>query len=119
GQRGHQVAIKLDHRHLAMALEQRERDGTLSRADLHQVVAGLGIDRLDDLVDDGAVVQEVLPEVLLGGLGEGVRSHRDMAPVRAVAIAEQVRTAANRLEGSAVPLPAISSAVPWSTATRG
>ena len=31
----------------------------------------------------------------------------------------QVRIAAYRLEGSALPLPASSSAVPWSTATRG
>ena len=38
---------------------------------------------------------------------------------RCAAIRAQVSTAACRLDGSAIPLPARSSAVPWSTATRG
>ncbi len=38
---------------------------------------------------------------------------------RCAAIRAQISTAACRLDGSAIPLPARSSAVPWSTATRG
>ena len=68
GQRHDQVAVELDRRQRAMAVEQRERDRALARADLDQAVAGLRIDREHDLVDDAAVVQEVLAQRLLGAV---------------------------------------------------
>ena len=66
------------------------------------------------------IVQEVLAEVLLRAALElrvvVVAVH---AAIRWRARRTQVSTAANRLAGSAMPRPARSSAVPWSTATRG
>ena len=52
------------------------------------------------------------------GVDAGIRCVRYRA-CRCAAIRAQVATAASRLDGSASPWPARSSAVPWSTATRG
>ena len=52
------------------------------------------------------------------GVDAGIRCVRYRA-CRCAAIRAQVATATSRLDGSASPWPARSSAVPWSTATRG
>ena len=115
-QRRVQVAVEFDRGECAVLPQQREGQRALAGADLDDGVAGLRVRRLHDLVDDPAVVEEVLAEVFLGGFAEGGRAH---AGIRLRAKRAQVRIAAYRLEGSALPLPASSSAVPWSTATRG
>ena len=110
-----QVAVEFDRGDLAVLLQQRKRQRALAGADLDDGIAGLGVDRLHDLVDHAALVQEILAEVFFRRFGEGGGHAR----IRLRANHAQVRIAANRLEGSATPLPASSSAVPWSTATRG
>ena len=65
GERRDQVAVELDHGEFAMAIEQREGDRALARADFDEPVAGLRVHRLHDLADDPLLVQEVLAEVLL------------------------------------------------------
>ncbi|MNI61639.1 hypothetical protein D3C73_1169200 [compost metagenome] len=123
GQRRDQVAVELDHRHLRVHAQQRQGDRTLARADLDQAVAVPGIDRHHDLVDVVAVGKEVLAELLLGRGGKhraggGMRGSHVLS-VRCRASRAHSVVAACRLEGSAMPRPARSSAVPWSTATRG
>src|SRR6476620_3480300 len=118
GERGDEVAVELDHRQRAVAIEQREGDRALAGADFHEAIAGLRIHRLHDLVDDALLVQEMLAEVFLRfALEAGARLVHAATALRAMRA--QVSTAANRLEGSAMPRPAIDNAVPWSTATRG
>src|SRR5690606_7368118 len=129
GQRREQVAVELDRGQSAVAVEQGQRQRTLAGPDLDDVVAGTGIDRQHDALDHAAVVQEVLAEVLLGVAAEAIgvarvagargRALPAHAPARRSASRLQASLAANRLDGSAVPVPAMSSAVPWSTATRG
>src|SRR5690606_23833602 len=116
GERGKQVAVELDRGQAAVALQQREGHGALARADLDDAVARLGVDREDDLCDHAALVQEVLPQRLLGRPAEATHAAH---PGGRCASRAHVSIAANRLEGSARPLPARSKAVPWSTATRG
>src|SRR5690606_7332183 len=112
-----------------MAIEQRQGQGTLAGADFDDAVARPRIDGQHDLFDHRLFVQEVLPQMLFRVAAEAVGVHATtiVAPVRAVpaharpprASDAHVRIAASRLEGPARPLPARSSAVPWSTATRG
>jgi len=84
------------------------------------------VDGEDDLLHDAAFVQEILAEVFLGadgesgGIARGWPLHARSRRARRVAASRvQAWIAASRLDGSARPLPAMSSAVPWSTATRG
>ena len=64
---------------------------------------------LKDAVNDGLIAQKVLAEAFAGDMVHGVdRWMRSMA----------VSMAAARLPGSALPVPASSSAVPWSTEVR-
>ncbi len=124
GQRPDQVTIELDHGQFRVAAQQRQGDGALARADFDQAVAVFRVDRQDDLVDIAAVGEEVLAELLLGGAGEtgraggGIRRSHGTS-VRWRASRAHSAVAARRLEGSAMPRPARSRAVPWSTATRG
>ena len=88
--------------------QQREGDRALAGTDLDQAIAGLRIDRLHDLVDDR--------RARAGSAGRGaswaaragsVASHARLMPAHARRAtpgdAAQVSTAANRLDGSAVP----------------
>ncbi|KAG1530666.1 hypothetical protein G6F50_017164 [Rhizopus delemar] len=123
GQRRDQVAVELDHRQLRMHAQQRQRDRALARTDFDQAVAVFRIDRHHDLVDVVAIGQEMLAKLLLGRGGEhraggGMRGIHALS-VRCRASCAHSVVAACRLEGSAMPRPARSSAVPWSTATRG
>jgi len=113
-----EVPVEFDDRERAVPIEQREGDGALAGADFDEAIAGPRVHGLHDLRDDALLVQEVLAEVLLrAGLERGgLVAH---AAISLRAMRAQMDTAANRLEGSAMPLPASSSAVPWSTATRG
>jgi hypothetical protein len=130
GERLEQVTVEFDRGQRAVAVEHRQRERALARTDLDDAVPGTRVHRQQDLLDDTALVQEVLPERLLrlaaeaGGvavLGAAVAARRAHARPRARAAARRVHCAmaACRLEGSASPVPAMSSAVPWSTATRG
>ena len=62
GEARRQIPIDLNHREAPGALEQRPRQRTQARADLHQVVARMRIDGGDDAIDVMAVDQEVLAE---------------------------------------------------------
>ena len=97
------VAVDLDHLEPPAALEQRPGQRAEPGSDLDQPLAGLRIDRGDDTREHARVVQEMLPEALAGA----DHPSSSASPI-----------AANRLPGSARPLPARSSAVPWSTDVR-
>src|SRR5690606_3226871 len=125
GQRSDQVAVELDDGQRAMTLEQRQGQRALAGADLDQPVLRARCDRVDDTLDIGLLVQEVLPERFLGAAetARGWCAHAGAPSAsawrRAAASCAQVPMAAIRLVGSARPVPARSSAVPWSPATRG
>ena len=74
------------------------------------------VERRHDAVDDGRVVQEVLAEALAPRrpAGRGGACHQCRWRARRLASC----TAAARLAGSARPVPARSSAVPWSGEVR-
>ena len=119
-----QVAVELDRSQRPVPIQERKRQRALTRADLDNTVAGARVDRHHQFVDNAAVVQEVLAQRFLRWMLEagvrGIAVHAvSLRAMRARARRVQVWMAANRLEGSAVPRPASSSAVPWSTATRG
>ena len=109
GEARHDVRVDLDRVQAARAREQRGGDGAAARADLDDAVARAG-DRWR---------------------GRCARSSRDRAgsaarsassrgsPARpAGRCARPCASAASRLPGSARPVPARSSAVPWSTEVR-
>jgi hypothetical protein len=106
-----QVAVELDRGQRADAREQREGERAFARADLDEALARLRVDRAQQPVDDAALVQEMLPEALLHHVrfGHG-RARSNVSTANATAVA--------RLDGSARPVPAMSSAVPWSTDVR-
>jgi hypothetical protein len=118
-----QVAVELDRGQGADAVEQRQCQRTLAGSDLDDLVAGLRIDGEHDLLDHRTVVQEVLAEAFLRLPGKSSRVVQrwpaHLARRRVMAMRVQALIAAYRLDGSAMPRPAMSNAVPWSTATRG
>src|SRR5690606_12326612 len=124
-----QVAVEFDRRQRTVAVEQRQGQRALAGTDLDDAIARPRIDGQHDLLDHRFFVQEVLSQVLLRIAAEavGIEATAAVAPARVAtaharpprASIAQVRIAASRLDGSARPLPARSSAVPWSTATRG
>ncbi|MCY1447661.1 hypothetical protein D9M71_642910 [compost metagenome] len=59
-----QVLVQLDHVQLCAARQQAGSQGALTRADFQHALAGLGVDRAQDAVDDAGVVQEVLAKAL-------------------------------------------------------
>ena len=107
GERRDEIAVELDDGQRAVLPEQRKGDRALARSDFNQVVARLRVDREHDFLDDVAIMQEVLAQLFLRRFLE--MAH---ARLRACASCAHSATAAIRLEGSALPVPAISSAVP-------
>src|SRR3954470_11851451 len=103
-----QVAIDLDRVERPRAAHQPLGQRAAARADFHQRLRGLGIDVANDAFQHATVVQEVLTEAFAreGHVGR----------VRTNSTARRV--AATRLPASARPVPARSSAVPWSTEVR-
>ena len=95
------------------ARRQRSSRGSGQRAaagaDLDDALPGPGVDCRDDAPQDAGIVQEMLPEPL----ARAVQGGGQPGPRRAAS-----RIDSNRLPGSARPVPARSSAVPWSTDTR-
>jgi len=125
------LAVEFDHgerrigrriaRDFEDAAQQGQRQRALAGADFDQAIAGCGIDGAHDPVHDAGLVQEVLPELLLGLVAVRVHvqaSSRGASRARRAANPMAHLAARIMLEGSASPRPASSSAVPWSTATR-
>ena len=102
---GDHVAVDLDDFQASRAREQVAGQRAQSRSDLDQWLPGLRIDGRDDARDHLLVMQEVLAEALAGAY------HR-------LAQSSASSSAAARLPASARPVPARSSAVPWSTDVR-
>ena len=61
-QRADQVAVELDHGQRAVAAQQWQGDRALAGADLDQAFARCQVHGLDDALDIGALVQEVLSQ---------------------------------------------------------
>ena len=68
---GRQIAVDLDRIHATYRLQQRDSQRRLPGPDLHQVLAGLWVDRIYDLADHDGVVQKVLPESFPGMVAQG------------------------------------------------
>jgi len=98
----HHVGIDLDDVDRAGGCQQRSRDCTAARADLHEAVAGRRRDGAHDPLDRARIVQEMLAVALLR-----VFQGRRVAQSPAASA-----SAARRLPASARPVPARSSAVP-------
>src|SRR6185437_2428559 len=108
-QQCHEVAINLDCIELALCrLQQQARESAAPGADLHQVLIGARADFSHDVSQHRRVVEEVLAKALA--------AHRK--PTHAAASSMASSMAEIRLRGSARPVPARSSAVPWSTEVR-
>src|SRR5690606_19418245 len=63
-----QVAVKLDHGEPADALDQRLGQGHQARADLDHGIAGFGVDRIDNGIDNAAIGQKILTEAFTGNM---------------------------------------------------
>ncbi len=108
-QRRHDVAIDLDHVEPARQRKDRCRDRAAAGADFHEPIARTRVDGAHDPVDRAGVVQEVLPVALLGV----TVLHQCDAWRRARWLSSSASAnAACRLPGSALRVPARSSAVP-------
>ena len=101
-QSGDQVAIELHGMQMPGAAGECVCDCTLPWPDLHDDVIRGRMHRTNDSVDDARVAQEMLTETFACAMFR----HQ----LRAMLTASS--TAANRLDGSARPVPAISNAVP-------
>src|SRR5690606_19831169 len=114
-QGGREIAVQFDGGEAGVGAQQRPGEGALAGADFHQAFAAARRDGADDAVDDAVVVQEVLAETLARPVRGVVhqRASRQRRPISRAAA-----TAVARLPGSARPVPARSSAVPWSTEVR-
>jgi hypothetical protein len=112
-ERGQQIAVELDDIQIGAGIEQRYRDGAAPGADLEQPFPGMRRDRVDDGGDDAGRMQEVLSQAFLGC---GLRAQERR--LSAAIMSSAVRSAWIRLPVSALPLPARSRAVPWSTEVR-
>ena len=106
-QLGGEIAIDLDGVQRAGLADQAFGERAASRADLQQRLLGLRRDFAHDAIEHAAVMQEMLAEPL---------AREDHARLAANSTASRV--AAMRLPASARPVPARSSAVPWSTDVR-
>ena len=102
-----QPRVDLDDVQPRDRLEQRAGEGAAAAADLHHAVIGGRVDGRDQPGDHRGVVQEVLPQPFSRSQG-----HSRRISVNAKS------TAWCRLSGLARPVPARSSAVPWSTEVR-
>ena len=61
-----QVAVQFDDIELAAAVDKPRCQCALSRAYLHEVLFRARIDRLQNAIDNGGVVQKILPETFAG-----------------------------------------------------
>ena len=119
--------IALDRDHPARAFgEQRARQSARARADLDHGRAVQGTGGARDAAGEIEIEQEILAERFLGGKTvppDHVAQRRQIAHARAVAGVRCLRSsaaasraasfsAAMRLDGLALPVPAISNAVP-------
>lgn len=98
---GSEIAIDLDRIQLAGRLEQIFGQCATPRADLHEWIAWLRIDRFDDVSNDAAIMQKILTKTLASE-----NHQRRSTSCRASC------NAAVRLPLSARPVPAKDSAVP-------
>src|SRR5574343_42074 len=109
-QAGDQVTVAFDDVQVIDPLQQGLGDGAEAWADFDYRITTLWIDGRNDGTDDALVDQEVLAKSFAGD----VAFHADfLCAMRAASL-----TASNKLPGSALPVPASSSAVPWSTEVR-
>src|SRR5205807_6918290 len=127
-QQRREITVDLDGIERAVAaFEQRRGERAAPGPDLHQMIPDPGRERARDAQDHRGVVEEVLAEALAarrpaarsdggGGGGRGARQARHQRRCAARRLAS--RTAALKLRESARPLPARSSAVPWSGEVR-
>ncbi len=108
-QRRHDVAIDLDDVERASQCEHGGGDRAATGTDFDQPLAGARIDGANDAVDRAGVVQEVLTVALLGVtvLHQCDAWSRARRPSSSASV-----SAACRLPGSALRVPARSSAVP-------
>src|SRR5690606_6681242 len=110
-----QVAVDLDGEHAGTTVQQRAGECALPGADFDQCFTCLRVRGRYDAFNDVRIVQKVLPEALACAMALVLAQARLPAWwARLAAMA----TAARRLPASALPLPARSSAVPWSTEVR-
>src|SRR5204862_7155098 len=91
--------------------QERQGERAFARADLDEAVARRRRERAKDAIDHAALVQEMLAEAL-------ARDVRAFHQRPACASFWASSTAARRLPRSAPPVPARSSATPWSTEVR-
>ena len=128
GERGEAALVALD-RHDPPRSRGKQRPGQAarSRADLDHrdagEVAGGACDPRRQVEVEEEVLAERLdrPEAVPGNdLAQRRQSRRSalIAPLRCAVSSAASRSAAARLDGSALPLPAMSSAVPWSGEVR-
>src|SRR5690625_4871287 len=89
-------------------------DRAQPRTDLYQCIAGFRIDQVDHPGDGIWVDEKVLPEAFSSAVSGHERALRAARSARSMAVLK----AAARLPDSAWPVPASSSAVPWSTEVR-
>ncbi len=109
-----QIAVNLECIERAVAgFEQQAGECSTAWPNFHEAIVRAGPDRRDDVFQDRGIVQEMLAKPLAtrwltqAGLG----THWEASSIARL-IAEA------RLLGSARPVPARSSAVPWSTDVR-
>ena len=101
-QPAHEVAVQLHEMQPATAAGEGVRDRALAGSNLYNEVVTVRTDRANDRVDHAGIGQEMLAKAL----PRAVPGHQRRAMCRASS------TAASRLPGSAMPLPAMSNAVP-------
>ena len=109
-----QIAVDFDGGDLACPLDQQQGQRAQAGADLDNALARPRVDRGDDALDVMRVVQEVLREAP----SRAVALHQRPADGRSPASRSASARAAIMLPASALPSPARSSAVPWSTEVR-
>ena len=105
---GDEVAVKFYRMQMPGAAGEGVRYCTLARPNFNDYVVLGRVDCTNDGVDNARIIQEMLAKALACA----VLRHQLCAMVIASS------TAASRLPGSALPVPAISNAVPWSTEVR-
>ena len=106
-QPGNDVAVDFNDVQMVEPLQQRFGQGTQPRPDLDHLGVAPGGNGRDNVRDNLLIDQKMLAEAF----ARGVAHWRS-------AISIACSTATNRLPGSALPVPASSSAVPWSTEVR-
>ena len=95
-----EVSVNFDNVELCTALKQRAGQCSLPGADFDDQFAGLRIDCSDDAIDNTLIMEKILPKSFARVVlhGRDSRAAMEMASMRLLA--------------SALPVPAISRAVP-------